>query len=112
MKHTTREKKSIRHRRIRAKVSGTAQKPRLFVFRSNKHMYATLIDDAQGKTVCAVADKDLQGSKGKKPAEVAGEIGKSIGVLAKEKGIVSVVFDRGGYKYHGLVKAVADGARA
>ncbi|MBI4138317.1 MAG: 50S ribosomal protein L18 [Candidatus Wildermuthbacteria bacterium] len=111
MKRAVKVQRNIRHRRIRAKVSGTLQKPRLFVFRSNKHTYASLIDDQQGKTLGMVADSDMKSEKGK-PAEIANEIGKRIALLAKEKNIATVVFDRGGNKYHGVVKAVAEGARS
>ena len=93
-----------RHRRVRNKISGTAARPRLDVFRSAKHIYAQIIDDEQG-----VMDKDFNGFGGN--VEAAAEIGKKVAAKALEKGITEVVFDRGGYVYHGRVKALADGAR-
>ena len=97
-----------RHRRVRNKISGTAARPRLDVFRSAKHIYAQIIDDVNGVTLAA-ADKDFNGFGGN--VEAAAEIGKKIAAKALEKGITEVVFDRGGYVYHGRVKALADGAR-
>ena len=102
-------KRSIRHDRVRSRVSGTADRPRLSVFKANQHIYAQLIDDGEGKTLVAASSMEIK-SKAKK-AEVAGEVGKLLAKKAGEKKIVSVVFDRGGYKYHGRVKALADGAR-
>ena len=90
-----------RHRRVRNKISGTAARPRLDVFRSAKHIYAQIIDDEQGV--------DFNGFGGN--VEAAAEIGKKVAAKALEKGITEVVFDRGGYVYHGRVKALADGAR-
>lgn len=100
-----------RHRRVRAKVSGTASCPRLNVFRSSKHIYAQLIDDVNGVTLAAASsmDKDFEGNGGNK--EAAKKVGQLIGKRAMEKGIEEVVFDRGGYLYHGRVKELADGAR-
>ena len=94
-----------RHRRVRNKISGTAARPRLDVFRSAKHIYAQIIDDEQGVTLVS----DFNGNGGN--VEAAAEIGKKIAAKALEKGITEVVFDRGGYVYHGRVKALADGAR-
>ena len=100
-----------RHRRVRNKISGTAARPRLDVFRSAKHIYAQIIDDEQGVTLVSAStmDKDFNGFGGN--VEAAAEIGKKIAAKALEKGITEVVFDRGGYVYHGRVKALADGAR-
>ena len=100
-----------RRKRIRAKISGTAACPRLSVFRSAKHIYAQIIDDEQGVTLVSAStmDKDFNGFGGN--VEAAAEIGKKIAAKALEKGITEVVFDRGGYVYHGRVKALADGAR-
>jgi len=101
-----------RHRRVRAKVVGTAERPRLSVFRSNSSIYAQVIDDTCGHTLCAANEAELKG----KPAG-AGKVGRAFGVgelLAKKAtlaGIKQVVFDRGGYRYHGRVKALAEGAR-
>jgi len=98
--------------RIRTKVSGTSQKPRLSVFRSNSDIYVQLIDDATGVTVAAASSrqKDIAGQKTTK-SEKSVLVGKAIAAKAKELGIETCVFDRGGYLYHGRVKAVADGAR-
>ena len=98
----------LRHNRVRKKVSGTAERPRLVVFRSDKHIYAQLVDDDAGRTIVTVTSTKV--SNGKK-TERASEVGKQVAAVAKDKGITRVVFDRGGYKYHGRVKAVADGAR-
>ena len=97
-----------RHRRVRNKISGTAARPRLDVFRSAKHIYAQIIDDEQGVTLVSASTMD-NGNGGN--VEAAAEIGKKIAAKALEKGITEVVFDRGGYVYHGRVKALADGAR-
>ena len=99
-----------RHRRVRNKISGTAARPRLDVFRSAKHIYAQIIDDEQGVTLVSAStmDKDFNGFGGN--VEAAAE-SKKIAAKALEKGITEVVFDRGGYVYHGRVKALADGAR-
>ncbi len=100
-----------RHRRVRGKISGTAARPRLDVFRSAKHIYAQLIDDEAGVTLAAAStlDKDFNGYGGNIDAATA--VGKSIAKKALDKGITEVVFDRGGFVYHGRVKAVAEGAR-
>jgi len=103
-----------RHLRVRKKVFGTPERPRLCVFRSNKHIYAQIIDDTVGKTLVAAStlDKDLRDKLEKTwNKEAAREVGRLIGKRALEKGITTVVFDRGGYKYHGRVKELADGAR-
>lgn len=99
------------HKRIRNRVSGTQERPRLAVFRSVNHIYAQVIDDGQGHTLAAAGstEKDLRG-KGSN-IEGAKLIGKAVAERAKEKGISRVVFDRGGYQYHGRVKALADAAR-
>lgn len=100
-----------RHRRVRGKISGTAERPRLDVFRSSKHIYAQIIDDVAGKTLVSASsmDKDFEGFGGN--IEAAGKVGKRIAEKALEKGIKTVVFDRGGFVYHGRVKALAEGAR-
>ena len=100
-----------RHRRVRGKISGTAERPRLNVFRSNANIYAQVIDDTTGTTLCAAStlDKSFNGNGGNK--EAAREVGKLIAQKAAEKGITNVVFDRGGYIFHGRVKELADGAR-
>jgi large subunit ribosomal protein L18 len=103
-------KRKIRHLRIRKKIKGTRNRPRLFVFKSLKHIYAQLIDDEKGQTILSASDFEIK-EKPKSKVELAREIGKLIAKKAKEKGIEKVVFDRGGYKYHGKVKALAEGAR-
>ena len=100
--------KKRRHARVRAKVKGTAKCPRFSVSRSNKHIFLQLIDDSNGKTI--ISSSDL-GSKKIKKTEASKNAGKELAKLAIEKKIKKVVFDRGGYKYHGRVKAVAEGAR-
>lgn len=99
-------------KRIRGKVSGTEQRPRLSVYRSNKEIYAQLIDDRSGKTISSASskDKDIASDKGNKE-EKAKLVGKTIAEKAKSAGVESVSFDRGGYLYHGRVKSLADGAR-
>lgn len=122
------EKRKRRHKRVRSKIFGTAEIPRLFVFRSAKHIYVQLIDDEKGRTLISANDLELQRSKikNKKKAKshskekelirkgkvaIAYEVGKLIATKALEKKIKKVVFDRGGYKYHGRVKSLAEGAR-
>ncbi len=99
------------HRRIRGRVAGDAERPRLTVFRSLNHIYAQVVDDQQGHTLVAASsiEKDLRGKGGN--VEGAKLIGAKVAERAKEKGINKVVFDRGGYLYHGRVKALADAAR-
>jgi len=104
-------KRLRRRKKIRAKVSGTDQRPRLCVFRSSKHIYAQLINDEKGKVVVSANDKEIKKTAGKKKTEIAKEIGKLIAQKAIEKKVGKAVFDRGGYLYHGRIKAVAEGAR-
>src|SRR3954465_15158339 len=99
-----------RRRRVRAKVRGTAERPRLAVFRSNRGITAQLIDDVAGHTLAAVNWTEAE-VKGRGRAEQWAKVGELIGKRAKDAGIETVVFDRGGYQYHGRVKALADGAR-
>ena len=104
----------VRHNRLRSKISGTPQRPRLAVYRSISHIYAQLIDDVEGNTIASASSLETgiktQGEEsGKIP--ISKVVGECIGKKAKDKGISEIVFDRGGYKYHGRVKAVADGAR-
>lgn len=101
-----------RHERVRAKVKGTALRPRLCVFRSLSHIYVQVIDDDAGRTLAAASDVEKTASRdGKKKTEVAGAVGDLIAQRAREKGIEQVVFDRGGYRFHGRVKALAEAAR-
>ena len=105
-------KRKKRHRRVRAKLKGTSKRPRLSVFRSNRHIYAQIIDDSKGKTLVSASDLELKDKiKEKRKTKIAFEVGKLIAQKALKKKIESVCFDRGGYKYHGRVKALADGAR-
>jgi len=128
-KEIKREKRYRRHRRVRAKIFGTARRPRLCVFKSSKHIYAQLIDDEKGRTLATASDRELnrktQSEKRKATTKnlkqetttrtgkvaIAYEVGKLIAAKALEKKIEKVVFDRGGYKYHGRAKALADGSR-
>ena len=100
-----------RHRRVRGKISGTAERPRLAVFRSSKHIYAQIIDDVAGVTLASAStmDKDFEGFGDN--IEAATKVGNAVAKKALEKGITTVVFDRGGFVYHGRVKALAEGAR-
>jgi large subunit ribosomal protein L18 len=107
---STREARLRRHRRIRGKVVGTAERPRLAVFRSNKGIFAQLIDDGSARTLAAAGWQQLKGFSGTK-TEQAAEVGKQLAVSAKAAGVTTCVFDRGGYLYHGRVKALAEGAR-
>lgn len=100
--------------RVRARVTGTAARPRLSVFKSNKHVYAQLIDDDNGVTLAAASTRTASlkdAIAGKTPVERAAVVGKEIARIAIEAGFSSVVFDRNGYRYHGIVKSMADGAR-
>jgi large subunit ribosomal protein L18 len=96
--------------RIRKKISGSTERPRLTVFRSNKQIYAQVVDDIRGSTLVSVASLKLEGLEGNKSAR-AEKVGEAIAAACKAKGITQVVFDRNGYIYHGRVKALADGAR-
>jgi len=121
-------KRKRRHRRVRAKISGIAKLPRLCVFRSSKHIYCQLVDDEKGKVIITVSDlkikpqqtaKDKSGSQADEKKKnslqakkaIAYQVGQLTAQEAKKKKIAKVVFDRGGYKYHGRVKALAEGAR-
>lgn len=98
-----RDQRKRRHRRVRAKIEGTSKIPRLCVFRSNHYLYVQLIDDTQGKIILA--------ARGRKQTKDAYQLGKTVSERAKEKKIEKIVFDRGGYAYHGRVKQVGEGAR-
>lgn len=104
-------KREIRHRRVRAKIKGTSVRPRLSVFRSNNHIRTQLIDDIAGKTLVMASDSEIKSKKGEKRIVLAEKVGALIAKKVLEKKIGVAVFDRGGYKYHGIVKAVAGGAR-
>lgn len=111
------KKKNLRRARIRrgirSKIEGTAERPRMSVFRSNRDIYVQLINDMQGHTLVAASsrDADMQANSKLKRVEQSKKVGEKVAKLAKEAGITRVVFDRGGYLYHGRVKALADGAR-
>lgn len=108
------QKRQERHYSIRNKITGTPERPRLNVFKSSKHIYAQVIDDATGTTLvsCSTQDKELKDKVAElTKLEAATLVGKTVGERAKDKGINTVVFDRGGYLYHGRVKLLADGAR-
>ena len=108
---SVREARLRRHRRVRGKIRGTADRPRLLVFRSNRGIFAQLIDDDAGRTIASASWLTLPKSfKGDK-TEQAAEVGKALAEAAKKAGVENAVFDRGGYLYHGRVKALADGAR-
>jgi large subunit ribosomal protein L18 len=109
-KLSTREARLRRHRRVRGKVSGTAERPRLAVFRSNRGVFAQLVDDEAGRTLASASWLDVRSFKGTK-TDQATEVGKALAAAARDAGITSCVFDRGGYLYHGRVKALAEGAR-
>jgi large subunit ribosomal protein L18 len=102
------EKRYRRHQRVRKAVSGTAERPRLVVFRSLKHIYAQIVDDVSQRTLITVSDSGVESGK---KTEKSTAVGKQVAAKAKAVGITKVVFDRAGYQYHGRVKAVADGAR-
>ena len=106
---TKREGRIRRHLRVRKKVSGTGARPRLAVFRSNRHIYAQLIDDVAGRTVAAASDREVGSGSGK--VSVARAVGELLADRARSAGVETAVFDRGGRLYHGRVAAVADGAR-
>ena len=113
-KKTLRAARIRRHERVREKVAGTAERPRLCVFRSLNHIYSQVIDDQEGHTLVAASDLEAdirQQVDGKSKTQVAGLVGGRLAKRAVEKGIKTVVFDRGGYKYHGRVKALAEAAR-
>ena len=107
---SVREARLRRHRRVRGKITGTSERPRLVVFRSNKGIFAQLVDDEAGKTLASASWLQLRPTKGTK-TEQAAEVGKALAAAAKKAGIESCVFDRAGYLYHGRVKALAEGAR-
>jgi large subunit ribosomal protein L18 len=107
---TTRQARERRHRRVRGKVSGSAERPRLMVFRSNRGVFAQLVDDSTGKTLAGASWVTVKGTDGSK-TDQAHAVGLAIAEAAKKVGVEAVVFDRGGYLYHGRVKALAEGAR-
>lgn len=112
--HSPRAARQRRHRRVRERIVGTAERPRLAVFRSLNHIYAQVIDDTAGHTLASATDLEpgvKSARDGKKKTEIAGLVGEALASKAKEKGIAAVIFDRGGFRYHGRVKAFAEAAR-
>jgi len=110
--HNHYERRTIRRHRIRKRVSGTGSRPRLSVFRSARHIYAQLVDDMLGVTLASASSKEATRPAAGGKTSVSTAVGQLLAERAKGKGIVRVCFDRGGYRYHGRVKALADGARA
>ncbi len=111
MQNSNKNRRRARIRlRIRKKLSGTSERPRLSVYRSNRHIYAQLIDDLAGHTLASASSFTMGDASGK-PVEASKRVGQALAERAKEAGIATVVFDRNGYKYHGRVKALAEGAR-
>jgi large subunit ribosomal protein L18 len=100
-----------RHRRVRKALAGTAERPRLAVYRSNRHIYAQLVDDLEGRTLASASSLKDGGANGAGRKDQAKAVGEAIARRAQEAGISRVLFDRGGFKYHGRVRAVAEGAR-
>jgi len=112
--HTSKARRAIRHKRVRRKISGNTERPRLAVYRSLQHVYAQVIDDTKGETLAAASSlepKILVQRTGKDKSEVSVLVGELIAERAKEVGINTVVFDRGGFQFHGRTKALADAAR-
>ncbi|HET7226474.1 MAG TPA: 50S ribosomal protein L18 [Candidatus Eisenbacteria bacterium] len=111
--HNQHERREIRRRRIRRRIHGAAERPRLSVFRSARHIYAQIVDDLRGVTLASASSRDAGLTpEGKGKTAQSAAVGKRLAERAKEQGISKVAFDRGGYLYHGRVKALADGARA
>lgn len=111
MRGTRTDARRRRHFRVRKSVHGTQARPRLAVYRSNKHIYAQIIDDETGRTLAAASTKESAVKANTLTVDSAGEVGKLIAARASDAGITKVVFDRGGYKYHGRIQALADAAR-
>jgi large subunit ribosomal protein L18 len=111
MKSTRQDARVRRHTRVRKRVHGTADRPRLAVFRSNKYIYAQVIDDVEGRTLASASSQESDLRTDNLNIETATKVGEALATRAKEAGVTSVVFDRGGYKFHGKVKALADAAR-
>lgn len=108
---TKKEKRQMRHRRVRAKIFGTGSLPRLLVFRSNRHIYGQLIDDVKNRILASASDQEIKSSKKIKKTDLAKETGKILAEKAGGLKINEVVFDRAGYKFHGRIKELAQGAR-
>ena len=113
-RHGKEDRRAIRRLRVRKRVSGTPERPRLSVFRSSRHIYAQIIDDIRGVTLASASSREALSPRpeGSGKVPVGAAVGKLLAQRAREKGVARVCFDRGGYLYHGRVKALADGARA
>lgn len=111
MRGSKREARARRHSRVRRRIRGTAQRPRLAVYRSNKYIYAQVIDDIDGRTIAAASSQEPDLRSQRLTVETASKVGELVASRAKEAGVDTVVFDRAGYKFHGRVKALADAAR-
>lgn len=111
MKGSRNDARWRRHRRVRRRISGSAERPRLAVFRSNRYIYAQVIDDVEGRTLAAASSQESDLRSHGLNADTAAKVGTLIANRAKDAGVSTVVFDRGGYKFHGRVKALADAAR-
>ncbi|MCK4805685.1 MAG: 50S ribosomal protein L18 [Candidatus Pacebacteria bacterium] len=110
-KNSKKEQREKRHRRVRAKIYGTKDRPRLCIFKSNKHIYVQIINDDKGFTLVFASDLEIKDSKKDKRINLAQKVGELIANKAKDKKITKILFDRGGFKYHGRVKTLADEAR-
>ena len=111
MRGTRQDARSRRHTRVRKRVHGTGERPRLAVYRSNKYIYAQVIDDIEGRTLASASSQEADLRAQNLNLAAAAKVGEAIASRAKDAGVTSVVFDRGGYKFHGKVKALADAAR-
>jgi len=111
MRGTRQDARQRRHTRVRKRVHGTVERPRLTVFRSNKYIYAQVIDDVEGRTLAAASSQESDLRAENLNLAAAAKVGEAIASRAKDAGVTSVIFDRGGYKFHGKVKALADAAR-
>ena len=111
MKSTRQDARNRRHIRVRKRVHGTGERPRLAVFRSNKYIYAQVIDDVEGRTLASASSQESGLRSDNLNMKTAAKVGEALASRAKDAGVTSVVFDRGGYKFHGKVKALADAAR-
>ncbi len=111
MKGSRNDARARRHARVRKRVRGTPQRPRLAVYRSNRYIYAQVIDDSEGRTIASASSQESDLRSERLNVETASKVGEVLATRAKEAGVESVVFDRGGYKFHGRVKALADAAR-
>ena len=107
----SRKYRIVRHARVRKKVHGSTERPRLCIFRSLRHIYAQVIDDSVGHTIAAASSNETPDATAGSKAAISQAVGKLLAERAKEKGVTQVVFDRGGYKFHGRVKALAEGSR-